>query len=1271
MRQDSEQNRQYTMSHAVFPPNLCRRRGIVVVVIALLACTSIGFLGFAASTTTSLSSSLNPSVFGQTVTFTVSVGDVQTPSGTITLKDGATTLEVKDLAIEGDTTVTFDVSTLSVGSHTIIADYSGFVTHDFDASSDSLFQTVNKADTTLLITGDSPDTSVVGQPYVVSGTVTVDAPGDGTPTGTVTVYDGEGNDCAVNLNGSGDWSCTLTSTTEGSKMLTADYEGDENFNGSSDTEPHTVSKADTTLVITAHSPERSVFGEAFEVFWNVTVDSPGAGTPTGTVNVSDGVNSCSAPVGNGSCALPSTSVGTKTLTAGYSGDANFNSSPSSTASHIVEKAETTITISSDSPDPSVVGGTYTVSGIVTAQAPGSGTPTGNVTVDDGENSCTVGLSSGAWDCSTMTSTTAGPKTLTISYAGDPNFRAATTSEGHDVDKADPTITITSDNPDPSLAGQEYTVSGTVTGPVTATGTVIVTDGAGASCAANLASGAWSCRLSSLGPQGSKTLTAVYEGDENLNGASDTESHAVNERLVSLVIVGPSQACVGDSVTFTAQLSDGSNPAVPESPPFAGTVSWTLPSGATTCTVAGSDGCSVTYTPAAGDVGDKTISAQYTGDPNYADSATVNHSLSVTPRSVLIDITCQPATVYINQQTNITATVRDVGCGGSVTPEGTLSLGLVPQGTQAGTFVQPTGSSTDSGSIEFTGGKYTPTANSNADDESHLIQATFTGTGDFEGITATASTPLDVNKREVQVTVEIVDLDGETPPVRGPNAESLSTAPAVCFIGDTVGVRVTIEDVTPDNSSPTANFASDIVNLDDLGKAGAFSQGTHTLDENDCINCPTPNDFECMFAVSYTPAAGDAGTAVLRAAYQGSPQFAAVSSETTLTIETRPTATFVTCAPAEVVVDERCMVMITVDDVGPVDSFSLPSGVLYLSTSGNGSFYETVASTSAITSKTLTVGTTVVYYEAETAAAAREDHVLKADYVGTGLPADAAAQIHEDSSGTASLTVSLRKTTTTLTGDYLCDPPDECPMPYRTTQMSSGLTIEIVDVSPGDKSSPGGDLMIEAPGGDAAGGYFTAISSDPAHDSVTGTGTSLVTLTWNDFDSALDTIEVTATYVLVEKTVPVHPIVAAFKPTDEKHLASVDGSQVQVEVDEDSYPADNPAPLPSDYGSDGVIYCGLIDATTVDEIFNFTNTLQAYLDILWAADLGATILQVIPDVLVDVTDPAWSIIHAIFQGATVDLDGDGIPGLLELGYSWAGLYDFNPDEDGDGIWTKDE
>jgi hypothetical protein len=93
-----------------------------------------------ASTTTTLSSSLNPSNVGQSVTFTAKVKPQfsGTVAGTVTFYDGATAL--KTVALSGGV-AKFATSTLASGAHSIMATYNG--SGNFTGSSASLTQVVN------------------------------------------------------------------------------------------------------------------------------------------------------------------------------------------------------------------------------------------------------------------------------------------------------------------------------------------------------------------------------------------------------------------------------------------------------------------------------------------------------------------------------------------------------------------------------------------------------------------------------------------------------------------------------------------------------------------------------------------------------------------------------------------------------------------------------------------------------------------------------------------------------------------------------------------------------------------------------------------------------------------------------------------------------------------------------------------------------------------------------------------------------------------------
>jgi len=93
-----------------------------------------------ASTTTTVTSSVNPSTQGQLVTFTATVTSATgaSPIGTVTFTAGSTVLGVVTI---GNSPTSVSTSTLAVGNTTITATYNGDT--DFSGSSASLTQTVN------------------------------------------------------------------------------------------------------------------------------------------------------------------------------------------------------------------------------------------------------------------------------------------------------------------------------------------------------------------------------------------------------------------------------------------------------------------------------------------------------------------------------------------------------------------------------------------------------------------------------------------------------------------------------------------------------------------------------------------------------------------------------------------------------------------------------------------------------------------------------------------------------------------------------------------------------------------------------------------------------------------------------------------------------------------------------------------------------------------------------------------------------------------------
>lgn len=88
--------------------------------------------------------------------------------------------------------------------------------------------------TTTTIDSDDPDPSIFGKAITVHFTVTAPS---GNPTGDVVVSDPNGGSCTGRAPSG---SCTFNPAGSGSRTITATYQGNSSFGGSSDTEIHTV-----------------------------------------------------------------------------------------------------------------------------------------------------------------------------------------------------------------------------------------------------------------------------------------------------------------------------------------------------------------------------------------------------------------------------------------------------------------------------------------------------------------------------------------------------------------------------------------------------------------------------------------------------------------------------------------------------------------------------------------------------------------------------------------------------------------------------------------------------------------------------------------------------------------------------------------------------------------------------------------------------------------------------------------------------------------------
>ena len=289
----------------------------------------------AGETVTQLNSSAPVTTPGQTVTYTATVttGGVPEDNGSVEFFDATTKTYLGTSGLSNGTAalaVTLN-QRLTVGD-TIVATYLP-TTGALAPSSGQITQAVLAATTTTL-SGPS-STPVYGEQVSFTFTVTDTTPSGGTPTGTVEFYDGSTDlGPGTVLSGSGS---TVTSSfntsklTAGTHNITAVYTPSGPFQTGTDTLKLLVDKDATTTDST--STLFSNFGQTVTLTAVITANSPGGGTPTGTVRFVDVTtgNTLGSGTLSGGVATLRVSVlefGVHTIQAIYGGDGNFTGSSS-------------------------------------------------------------------------------------------------------------------------------------------------------------------------------------------------------------------------------------------------------------------------------------------------------------------------------------------------------------------------------------------------------------------------------------------------------------------------------------------------------------------------------------------------------------------------------------------------------------------------------------------------------------------------------------------------------------------------------------------------------------------------------------------------------------------------------------------------------------------------------------------------------------------------------------------------------------------------------
>jgi hypothetical protein len=610
-------------------------------------------------TTLTVTSSVNPSQFGQAVTFTATVSSANSSlTGTMLFMDGTTVLCSVNIT-SGDS-APCTTSGLSLGSHSITASYSGD-SQDESAVSSPLIQVV-KQSVALSLTVQ-PNPAVVNSSVTFTFTATSAA---GTPTGSVTFYDGTTALFSANLN-NGTAAYSTSQLAVGTHALSAQYSGDStNSAGTSNTVSEVITQAATATSLASSSATASV-GAAVTFTATVTYANGAAGTAlTGTVSFHDGPVIGTGTVVNGIATFTTTALapGTHNIVVVYGGDTNDSGSTSATLVETIQQLTTTTVLTANI-NPLNAGATVQLTAAVGGATAAGGALTGNVIfTDGGATLSTVAVNATGQAVLATNLLSAGTHSIVATFAGSTNYAGSKSNTLTEVVNQTTTVTALSTAATPTEAGTPATFTATVTSQTaTPQGSVNFTDnGSLIGSAALNAAGAATFSTSGLSV-GTHQIVATYTGSINYiaSTSSAVQQVVVPAATATALTSSLNPAPLGQTVTFTAAITSKSSIAA------GGTVSFT-DGGAALGSASVVNG-TATFAINSLAFGVHTIVAVYAGDTNHG--ASTSSSLSekiVQPSTDILTSSANPSITGVS----VTFTAQIAGVG-SVVPTGTVTF----------------------------------------------------------------------------------------------------------------------------------------------------------------------------------------------------------------------------------------------------------------------------------------------------------------------------------------------------------------------------------------------------------------------------------------------------------------------------------------------------------------------------------------------------------------------------------------------------------------------
>jgi subtilisin family serine protease len=435
-------------------------------------------------------------------------------------------------------------------------------------------------------------------------------------------------------------------------------------------EPSSLSTASNVFVSIAPNPAE--IGKSV-----LLVAAVSGANPTGTITFVDTKNPSAIATINLTGTANSKSVsynatfltlGDRTISATYSGDAKNDPAGSAPINFSVVKANTTTRLSLPSgvAEPNkTINLTATVTGFK---------PSGNVVFTDTTNNRVLGTvalvstdSAGTANLSVSFSTV-GTRSISAAYAGDLNNNASSSALFSLAVKTTPSISLKV-TPAIATVGQPLALTATVVANTLNTtfpiGTVNFFDNGVSVGSVNLTGSAKTstATLNQIFSQaGKRTITAAYSGDASNNAVSSASFDITLSKANSTtkLTINPNIVTAGQTTVLTANVT-GINQA--------GSVRFTDATNSTVLGISNLTGIgnskNAVLSVAIPNTATKSIIATYSGDANNNVSSSPATAITVNKASALATVTANTLTAGLRQLVNFTASITGVNPTGSV------------------------------------------------------------------------------------------------------------------------------------------------------------------------------------------------------------------------------------------------------------------------------------------------------------------------------------------------------------------------------------------------------------------------------------------------------------------------------------------------------------------------------------------------------------------------------------------------------------------------------